>query len=95
MKENKEIMKSVKRQLNNVIKWTSSKFNVFRKADVINGIINMQVGEKLEFECGAYSEKSWNGGYHYKVYRELNKILVYNANMLNITTIVLPSVIKS
>lgn len=78
---------SIKRQLNKTIKWTSSRFNVLNKSEVIDEIISMHPGEEKEFSCGAYSEKSWCGGYHYKVYKHLDKIIVANINTKNKTII--------
>ena len=78
---------SIKRQLNKVIKWTSSRFNVLNKSEVIDEIIGMYPGEEKEFSCGAYSEKSYCGGYHYKVYKQLDEIEIYNLNTNKKTTI--------
>ena len=78
---------SIKRQLNKAIKWTSSRFNVLNKSEVIDEIIVMHPGEEKEFSCGTYSEKSYCGGYHYKVYKYLDKIIVANINTKNKTII--------
>lgn len=78
---------SIKRQLNKAIKWTSSRFNVFNKSEVIDEIISMYPGEEKEFSCGAYSEKSYCGGYHYKVCKQLDEIEIYNLNTNKKTTI--------
>lgn len=85
----------VKKQLNDAIKWTSSKFNYLRKSEVIDEIIDMQPDEEKEFECGAYSEKSWCGGYHYKVYKGVYRIIIINLNRKETTTINLLNCIKN
>lgn len=77
----------IKRQLSKAIKWTSSRFNVLNKSEVVDEIIGMPPGEEKEFSCGAYSEKSYCGGYHYKVYKQLDKIEIYNLNTNKKTTI--------
>ena len=51
-----------KATLNKIIKWTSSKFNSFRKSEVIKAIYSIKDGNVMDFECGSYGEKSWCGG---------------------------------
>jgi hypothetical protein len=69
---------SIKNQINEAIKWTSSKFNEYRKAEVVEQILKMKPYTFKEFECGAYSEKSWCGGYRYTVHRTKTLINIYD-----------------
>lgn len=69
-------MKLNKTNLNKVIKWTSSKFNEWSKSKIIDQILTMKVGEILTASCGSYSEKSWCGGYNYKIVKTINKLII-------------------
>lgn len=69
---------SIKSQLNEAIKWTSSKFNEYRKAEVIDKILKMKPYTYREFECGSYGEKSWCGGYRYTVHRTKTHIEIFD-----------------
>lgn len=71
-------MKLNKTNLNKIIKWTSSKFNEFTKAEVIDEILRMQVGEERAFSCGSYGEGAWNGGYHYLIRKDCTKLIIIN-----------------
>lgn len=70
---------SIKSQLNKAIKWTSSKFNEYRKAEVIDKILKMKPNTWLHFECGSYGENSWNDGYHYTIHRTKTSIDIFNS----------------
>ncbi|MGN0961308.1 MAG: hypothetical protein ACI4PF_03825 [Christensenellales bacterium] len=69
-----------KTNLNKIIKWTSSKFNIYKKSEIINKLLKMANGETIEFSCGSYSESGYNGGYHYKA--EMSK--TYYASSLTL-----------
>lgn len=71
-------MKLNKTNLNKIIKWTSSKFNVWTKKEVINMLLNMVYEESMDFACGSYGENAWNGGYHY--YAEMHRTYLYIQN---------------
>lgn len=67
-----------KSELNKVIKWTSSKFNIYRKEELINRLLNMEDGEEFEFSCGNYSEGNNNGGYSYTALMFKDKFYLRN-----------------
>lgn len=70
---------SIKSQLNEAIKWTSSKFNEYRKPEIIDKILEMKPNTWLHFECGSFSENSWYGGYSYTVHRTNKSIEIFNS----------------
>lgn len=71
-----EFVKPTKTNINKIVKWTSSKFNDYRKKDVVDWVyrVSREPNEnylKL-FECGAYSDASSrknasNHGFHQHV----------------------------
>ena len=69
---------SIKNRINKAIKWTSSKFNEYKKAEVVERILRMKPFTWQEFECGTYSEKSWCGGYCYTVHRTKKHIEIFD-----------------
>lgn len=75
--ELKKISKSI---LNKIIKWTSSRFNVYSKSEVIDIILNMKDGETKTFTCGSYGAGAWNGGYTYRVIRNKDLMYIYSHN---------------
>lgn len=74
---------SIKSQLNKAIKWTSSKFNEYGKAEVIDKILKMKPNTCLHFECGSYGENSWNDGYHYTIHRTKTSIYIFSSQTNN------------
>lgn len=69
---------SIKNRINEAIKWTSSKFNEYKKAEVVELILKMKPNTWKQFECGSYSEKSWCGGYLYTVHRTKTHIDIFD-----------------
>ena len=69
---------SIKNRINKAIKWTSSKFNEYKKAEVVERILRMKPFTWQQFECGTYSEKSWCVGYHYTVHRTKEHINIFD-----------------
>ena len=54
--------------LNNVIKWTSSKYNNYKKPEVIKDILNkVKINDNIfwKYECGSYAEGNHNRGNAY------------------------------
>lgn len=57
--------------LNNVIKWTSSKYNNYKKPEVIKDILNkVKINDNIfwKYECGSYAEGNHNRGKSYILY---------------------------
>lgn len=57
--------------LNNVIKWTSSKYNNYKKPEVIKDILNkVKINDNIfwKYECGSYAEGNHNRGKSYVLY---------------------------
>lgn len=69
-------MKLNKTNLNKLIKWTSSKFNVYTKDEVIDKVFRLKPMEEFWCRCGSYRENSWNGGIEYHFKRTLDKLIV-------------------
>lgn len=69
------IIKSSRENLENIIKWTKSKFNERKKSEVVNEIFNDLKSDKdvlKEYIAGTYTET--NGyGTHYYFYKENNE----------------------
>ena len=42
---------SIKNRINEAIKWTSSKFNEYKKAEVVELILKMKPNTWKQFEC--------------------------------------------
>lgn len=65
-------IKGSKENLENIIKWTKSKFNERKKSDVVNEIFNYLKSDEnvlKEYIAGTYTER--NGyGTHYYFYKE-------------------------
>ena len=57
-----EYIRPTKSNITEIVKWTSSKFNDYRKKDVVNWVYdiahNPSEGHLMLFECGAYSDIS-------------------------------------
>lgn len=55
-----EYIRPTKSNITEIVKWTSSKFNDYRKKDVVNWVYdiahNPSEGHLKLFECGAYSD---------------------------------------
>lgn len=64
-------IKANKTNLNKIIKWSSSRFNTYTKAKVIDKILQaVNKGEDCEhhFGTGAFSERNcWGWGYIFKI----------------------------
>lgn len=75
-------LKLNKINLNKIIKWTSSKFNEYKKADIISYCLdlNHNLFTSKEFTCGSYSEKSYCGGYHYEITKGIGTITIVDKN---------------
>lgn len=59
---------ATKKELNKVIRWSSSRYNELKKKDVVNQIIFLlEIGEetKRTFGTGSYSERGHLGGWDY------------------------------
>lgn len=66
-----------KAALSKLIKWTSSKFNSYKKSEVVDMILFMQDGESHIFYSGSYSERGWGGGTSaYSVKRKGNLVYI-------------------
>lgn len=59
---------ATKKELNKIIRWSSSRYNELKKKDVVNQIIfAIEIGEdtKRTFGTGSYSERGHLGGWDY------------------------------
>lgn len=73
-------MKLNKTNLNKIIKWTSSKYNVWNKAEVVDRLLNLCDNEIWEFDCGSFAEGAYNGGYSYEATMHHTYLLIVEVN---------------
>ena len=75
-------LKLTQTNLNKILKWTSSKFNEYKKQDVVNYCLDLEhdIFTTKEFNCGSYSEKSCCGGYHYEIAKGIGTITIIDKN---------------
>ena len=58
-----------KTTLNKIIKWTSSRFNEYTKAEAIDKILRLKYEKPpkaIYLHCGSYGENAWSGYYSRK-----------------------------
>ena len=80
-------MKLTRQNLNKYVKWTSSKFNSYKKNEVIDKVLKLRPNETFEISCGSYAEGAYNGGYKYYFHRVTNKLVVMRNNNMEIFSI--------
>lgn len=75
-------LKLMQANLNKILKWTSSKFNEYKKQDVVNYCLDLEhnIFKTKEFNCGSYSEKSYCGGYNYEIAKGIGTITIIDKN---------------
>lgn len=77
-----ELIKPTKTNLNKIVQWSSSKFNDYRKAEVVGLIFaSIQGGNDTidEYSCGTYSEATGGrgvGDYKLVIYQGVAKLIV-------------------
>lgn len=75
-------LKLMQANLNKILKWTSSKFNEYKKQDITNYCLDLKhdIFTTKEFNCGSYGEKSYCGGYHYEIAKGIGTITIVDKN---------------
>jgi hypothetical protein len=94
MKQLKNIKAFTKTELNKLIKWSSSRYNNYKKADVVNDILRVvdsgQDTEK-EYTTGSYCEKGTNGMRSGSNYGMTYKLKTENVGCICYVDLTLPS----
>lgn len=94
MKQLKDIKAFTKTELNKLIKWSSSRYNDYKKVDVINDILKIidsgQDAEK-EYTTGSYCEKGTLGMRSGSNYGMTYKLKTENVGCICYVDLTLPS----
>lgn len=94
MKQLKDIKAFTKTELNKLIKWSSSRYNDYKKVDVINDILKIidsgQDAEK-EYTTGSYCEKGTLGMRSGSNYGMTYKLITENVGCICYVDLILPS----
>lgn len=73
-------LKLNKSTLNRLIIWTSSRFNAFKKSEIINILLKMKPNEEFTFSCGNYSERNNGFGTNYTAMMFKDNFFLRNNN---------------